>query len=342
LAESWEKQAKGARLGNLGLAYADLGQVEEAIEHYQAALDIAREIGDRRNEGVHLGNLGIAYADLRQAEKAIEHLQAALVISREIGDRRSEGNHLGNLGTCCLDLAQTERAVAYYEQALNVAREIGDRMGEGYCLYELGKTYRILGEIEKAIGHYKQAIDVHDRIKHPRGQSYSLVALARALLKQDRLQRAGEVAARALALDVPETVHTAALWLGVANLRLGGGGDQEGHLGEGDHKGRPYEEAIDAFGIAVDRARDLLSVTPGLYGPRYTLACALAGLAHCAALASPAQAKTPDLTEARAELAQAMVTCALPGVLRKARLGLEQLELAGVEVGELLAMLDRT
>ena len=49
---------------------------------------IAREIGDRRNEGNHLGNLGNAYSDLSQVEKAIEYYEQALVIGKEIKDPR--------------------------------------------------------------------------------------------------------------------------------------------------------------------------------------------------------------------------------------------------------------
>ena len=43
--------ARGTDLGNLGNAYAALGQAEQAIEYYGQALAISREIGDRRGEG---------------------------------------------------------------------------------------------------------------------------------------------------------------------------------------------------------------------------------------------------------------------------------------------------
>ena len=43
-------------------------------------------------ECAHLNSLGIAYADLGEVRKAIEYYDHALAISREIGDRRSEGN----------------------------------------------------------------------------------------------------------------------------------------------------------------------------------------------------------------------------------------------------------
>ncbi len=69
---------RGTALGNLGAAYANLGELDKAIEHYQQRLKIAREIGDRRGEGTALGNLGLAYADLGELDKAIEHHQQAL------------------------------------------------------------------------------------------------------------------------------------------------------------------------------------------------------------------------------------------------------------------------
>ena len=46
----------------------------------------AREIGDRRDEGIWLGNLGIIYRDLGQVEKAIKYYGDALMIGEEIRD----------------------------------------------------------------------------------------------------------------------------------------------------------------------------------------------------------------------------------------------------------------
>ena len=54
----------------------------------QKALVIAKEIGNRRGEGNHLGNHGNAYRNLGQVEKAIEYYEQALVIGKEIKDPR--------------------------------------------------------------------------------------------------------------------------------------------------------------------------------------------------------------------------------------------------------------
>ncbi len=119
-----DRAAEGRALGNLGLAYAALGEVRKAIEHHEAALLISREIGDRRGEGSTLGNLGTAYAALGEAQRAIEHYEAALRIRREIGDRSGEANDCSNLALACFHLDERERAISLAREALAIYEAI--------------------------------------------------------------------------------------------------------------------------------------------------------------------------------------------------------------------------
>jgi tetratricopeptide (TPR) repeat protein len=96
----------------------------ERIAWGKAALKGSRAIGDRLGEGATLGNLGNAYADLGETRTAIEYHEQALIISREIGDRRGEGATLGNLGIAYRNLGETRKAIDYYEQALFISRDI--------------------------------------------------------------------------------------------------------------------------------------------------------------------------------------------------------------------------
>ena len=188
-----DQAAEGRHLGNLGLAYAAMGEVERAIEHYEQALVISREIGDRRGEGADLGNLGQAYAALGEVERAIEHHEQALAISREIVDRRGEGSHLGNLGNAYAVLGEVERAIEHYEQALVISREIGDRRNEGISLGNLGQAYAILGEVERAIEHYEQALVISREIGDSRGEGNHSWNLGLEYAKQGDLARAAEL-----------------------------------------------------------------------------------------------------------------------------------------------------
>lgn len=168
------KDVLGRHLGNLGLAYINLGEVQKAIEFYEQRIEIAREIGDRRGEGIALGNLGLAYMNLGEVQKAIEFYEQALVVMRKMGDKRAESSILGNLGLAYADLGEVKKAIEFYEQNLSIAREIGDRRGEGNALGNLGNAYHSLGEVQKAIEFYEQILIIHGEIGDRRGEGADL------------------------------------------------------------------------------------------------------------------------------------------------------------------------
>jgi tetratricopeptide (TPR) repeat protein len=82
---------------------------------FEQALAIARRIGDRSTEGNALGNLGVAYFDLGQADRSITYQEQWLAIARALGDRQHEAYALNNLGNASYALAQTKRAIDYYK-----------------------------------------------------------------------------------------------------------------------------------------------------------------------------------------------------------------------------------
>ncbi|PXF56864.1 MAG: hypothetical protein C4B59_16235 [Candidatus Methanogaster sp.] len=163
-----DRRGEGTVLGSLGNVYSALRQDEKAIEYYEDAIAIAREIKDRRGEGAWLGSLGIVYSDHGQDEKAIEYYESAIAIAREIGNRRGEEVWLGSLGITYHDLGQIERAIECYESALVISRDIEDKINEGTWLVGLGNVYSTLGQVEKAIEYYENALTIGKEIKYPK------------------------------------------------------------------------------------------------------------------------------------------------------------------------------
>jgi tetratricopeptide (TPR) repeat protein len=175
-----DKHVHGVILGNLGLAYSNLGEPKKAVEYYVQALKIGREIGDRRGEANHLGNLGNEYYQLGEPKKAIEYYEQTLIIHREIGYRRGEGADLGNLGSAYCYLGEPRKAIEYHEQALKIQREIGDRRGEGNRLVNLGIAHSDLGEYKKAIEYYEQTLIIYREIGDRHGEGNCLGNLGNA------------------------------------------------------------------------------------------------------------------------------------------------------------------
>jgi tetratricopeptide (TPR) repeat protein len=202
-----DRRGEGAALGNLGIAWKNLGEPRKAIEFYEQALVIDREIGNRRDEGADLANLGLAWYELGEPRKAIEFHEQALVIQRAIGNRRGEGAVLGNLGLAWANLGETRKAIEFYEQDLVVAREIGDRRGEGAVLGNLGLAWADLGEPRKAIEFHEQALVIDREIGDRRGEGNALWGLSLSL---DMLgERAQAIALAEASLAIYEAIEDA-------------------------------------------------------------------------------------------------------------------------------------
>ncbi|EKQ68496.1 hypothetical protein OsccyDRAFT_3032 [Leptolyngbyaceae cyanobacterium JSC-12] len=169
-----DRQGEGNALGNLGLAYHALGNYPQAIAYHEQALAILREIKDRQGEGQSLGNLGNAYFSLGNYPQAIAYHEQALAILREIKDRLGEGNALGNLGNAYFSLGNYPKAIAYQEQRLAIARELKDRLGEGKALGNLGNAYRALGNYPKAIAYQEQSLAIARELKDRLGEGNAL------------------------------------------------------------------------------------------------------------------------------------------------------------------------
>ena len=199
--EIGDRWGDGVHLGNLGNAYSDLSEPRKALEFYEQALKISREIGDRRGEGARLGSLGNAYSDLGEPRKAIEFHEQALKISREIGDRRGEGAALGNLGNAYSHLGEPRKAIEFYDHALEISREIDDRRGEGAALGSLGNAYLDLGELRKAIEFYQQALKISKEIGDRRGEGGLLGNLGLAYSDLGETRKAIEFYEQSLAIS---------------------------------------------------------------------------------------------------------------------------------------------
>src|SRR5262249_34528763 len=86
---------------------------------------ITREIGDRWGEGSTLGNMGVAYAALGDPRRAIELYEQQLAITHEIGDRSGEAFASWNVGAEYEELGALDRAVAFMQTCVEYERAIG-------------------------------------------------------------------------------------------------------------------------------------------------------------------------------------------------------------------------
>jgi len=264
-----ERKLEADRLSEEGKKQFSNSQFEEALQLWQQALVIYREIGYRQGEANSLFNLGIAYRSLAEHEQAIDFFEQSLAISREIGDHRWEALYLYNLGIVYSSVAEYERAIDFfkpsleyegaigsfklseivtaydsvveyegdidfYEQSLAIARKIGDRQREACFLTNLGVAYRDLAEYEQAIDFNRQSLAISREIGYRQGEAGSLNGLGDVYRRLAEYEQAIDFYEQSLALarEIGDRRGEA--------MSLGSLGDAYSNLAE-------YEQAIDFY-----------------------------------------------------------------------------------------------
>jgi DNA-binding SARP family transcriptional activator len=174
-----DREAEAWMLNNLGMAYG-VQRMPEAVDCFERALAIYRDLGDVRGESRAATNVAKAYFDLNRFEEALEAGQRSLEIQRRAEKRYGEGIALGVIGAACRELGRFNEAVDYLQEALAIARELGDRMTEADALGDLGEANLGLDRVEAAIGSLSESLAIWRDIGDRYGQAATLERLATA------------------------------------------------------------------------------------------------------------------------------------------------------------------
>jgi tetratricopeptide (TPR) repeat protein len=128
--------------GNLGFALAGAGRWQEAITHYQRALQLKPDFGFAEY------NLGLALARVGRAQEAIAHFERAVQLKPEDADAEN------SLGVALADVGRWQEAIPHYQRALQLKPDYAD------VEYNLGLALARAGRVQEAIAHLERAVQL--------------------------------------------------------------------------------------------------------------------------------------------------------------------------------------
>ncbi|WP_188317078.1 AfsR/SARP family transcriptional regulator [Solihabitans fulvus] len=259
-------RARTALRLDLGRAHAFAGFLDEAAEHYTAALALSRRAEWPDGEADALARVAHTRWEDGQRDVGIACYEQALEINRRIDRTAGQANNLNNLGVLRWQLGQFAAAVECADRAMELYRQVGSPVGVGMSLLNLGEYRRELGELRLSVDHLTSALGLIRQIGDRHGEAITLCALATTYRDLGRQREAMECAEAALACetgDRPAEAETLSV-LGTIHFRLG-----------------EYQRA-------VDRHRNALRVSVEVNWLRGKVR-ALLGLAECALVAGRAE-----------------------------------------------------
>jgi DNA-binding SARP family transcriptional activator/tetratricopeptide (TPR) repeat protein len=178
----------------LGAIYKYLGYYQLSAQHQQSALDLFRQLGDRRRVAGVLNNLGETARLQDDLLKACEHYKEAVEIAEQIGERDWLVEFLSNLGNTQLKLKKYPEATVAFSKAIalvnsttsqvtgNLYRNLADaliaerRWTEAVaCLTECQHIFTAIGADEEvdAVTELLSQLEPNNRIPHGNNDHHS-------------------------------------------------------------------------------------------------------------------------------------------------------------------------
>jgi predicted ATPase len=127
---------------------------------FREALDIARQLGDKRGIAVSLNALGVN--DRNRGEAAVAHslFEESLILWRELGDQKAAARCLSNLANVVKSQGDYARARSLHAECLSIFSGLGDRTGVAWSLNSQGDVARDQGDSAAARSLYEQGLAI--------------------------------------------------------------------------------------------------------------------------------------------------------------------------------------
>jgi serine/threonine protein kinase/tetratricopeptide (TPR) repeat protein len=169
--------AKASIEQQMGNAYFNLNQFDEALKNFQAALEIRKKLGLEKGVASSLNMIGRAEAKLGNSKEALANYKESLAGFQKIGDKANTALVLLNLGEFYGDHAQYEDAIKVTNDALTLYRDLNDEADQALCLNNLGTLRRYMGNFQDALTYYEQSYQIRQRLKLSEDEAESLYNL---------------------------------------------------------------------------------------------------------------------------------------------------------------------
>jgi len=248
--DAGDRGAAGMAMKSLtetGDCLRDLGRLDEAAAAYEASIQLAEDLKDRRQGAVSRGQLGtVRMLQQRYADALSAHTEARKTFE-QLGEPGTVAGAWHLIGIVFKKSGQYEAAEHAYQQALKIRVQRGDRSGESDTLNNLGLLYSDMGRAEDAVRFHRQAVEIHTELDDLMKEGRSRSNLGAELVKLQRYDDARREILRAIECK-KSYGHAADPWTDFAILH-----DLERAVGNASAAESARADAIAAF-LAYRRA----------------------------------------------------------------------------------------
>jgi tetratricopeptide (TPR) repeat protein/transcriptional regulator with XRE-family HTH domain len=166
--------------GLLGLGWVRMAQGREAIEIFERAHKLARDIGHSLGDVQALAGLVHSYRLCGRPAEAVAYAERALQVARASGESLSELAAQIALGSLHRSCGHSAEADSWFREALRLATEMGSGSFRFEALYGIARIHHVAGRYREALADQERALDLATRLGQAAEQARAHDGLAKA------------------------------------------------------------------------------------------------------------------------------------------------------------------
>ncbi len=160
---------------NIGNVFRQRGDTGNALEYYERALTLAKELLKQAKEGglnetdamdrvaSAYHNIALIKMDMKEFDDAISRLEDAEAIDQTIGNVRGLARRYDAMGLVMMRKGQYSQAYSKFNEAKRIAEDHNYDRGLAYINYHIGELHELQDEWQKAKNAYQESVNYAER-----------------------------------------------------------------------------------------------------------------------------------------------------------------------------------
>ncbi|WP_275315077.1 tetratricopeptide repeat-containing sensor histidine kinase [Tenacibaculum bernardetii] len=187
-----------------GRLFRNITEYDKAVESYNEALRLAKEIESKEAEIVILNQLGVVYRRQDKIRSALNNHQAALEIVTQIESpnediKKSNSITINSIGNIYLALKQYGRALEKFNQSILIQDSLDDKRGLAINHQNIGYAYKNIGDLDLALENYQKSLRYNTLNNDKLGKVICHNSIADVLIQKGKYNEAYQYIAEVVA-----------------------------------------------------------------------------------------------------------------------------------------------
>ena len=162
------------------------------IDYSLKALKIAEEKELIKKKGLIFNNIGIAYKNMGDYENATKYELDALRIFKEFDNKRLTARCNINIGCLFEKIDEFDKALKYQNEALKLYIEFKDINEQGICLLNIANVYAEQKKYNEALENYNNALELFKKSNDLKGIALNYLNIGEIYYELEKFNKANE------------------------------------------------------------------------------------------------------------------------------------------------------